>query len=67
MSKPLRAILPLLKARVTAITESGFTLTFGYDHGSPTSMKLMIDTRAYDLRDGDLVTLYTEILTKQQG
>jgi hypothetical protein len=64
LEKTSRAILPLLKARVTAITEGGFIITFGFDHGSPTTIKIVTDTRVFDLHDGDLVTLYTEVLLK---
>jgi hypothetical protein len=65
--KPARAILPLLRARVTNIREGGFTLTFGPEYGSPTSISVVVDTRGYDLREGDLHTIYTECLLKQQG
>ena len=60
--KQVRAVLPLLKARITARTESSFTISFGAEHGSPTTIKIFADTRMYDLRDGDLLTLYTEVL-----
>jgi hypothetical protein len=66
LEKTSRAVLPLLKARVTKITEGGFTITFGYDHGSPTTIQIMTDTQVFDLHDGDLVTLYTEVLLNAQ-
>lgn len=65
LSKTARAILPLLRARITAISEGGFTLTFGPEYGSPTTIRVVADTRGYDLRDGDIHTLYTEVLIKQ--
>jgi hypothetical protein len=61
----LRAILPLLKAHITDITEKGFTIAIGAEFGSPTSMRIATDTRRYDLRDGDILTLYTEVLLAQ--
>lgn len=65
MTKQLRAILPLLKARITARSDSGFTISFGPEYGSPTTIRIACDTRLYDLRDGDLLTLYTEVLLAQ--
>lgn len=62
MVKQSRAILPLLKARITARSESGFTISFGPEYGSPTTIRIAVDTRLYDIRDGDLLTLYTEVL-----
>lgn len=59
-----RAILPLLKAHATAITETGFTIALGAEFGSPTTIRITCDTRRYDLRDGDLLTMYTEVLLK---
>jgi hypothetical protein len=67
-SKPLRAILPLIKGHVTNKTETGFWITFGASYGSPTTIKIVADTRAYDLKEGDLLTLYTEVLiAKSEG
>lgn len=57
-----RAVLPLLKAHATSITETGFTIALGAEFGSPTTIRITCDTRRYDLRDGDLLTLYTEVL-----
>lgn len=62
LSKTARAVLPLLKARITAISEGGFTLSFGAEYGSPTTIRISTDTRGYDLHDGDLHTIYTEVL-----
>lgn len=67
MSKPLRAILPLLKARITDRSPNHFTIGFGAEYGSPTTIRIAIDTSRYDLRDGDVLTLYTEILIAKQG
>ncbi len=60
--KQLRAILPLLKARIVDRGEGYFTLGFGAEYGSPTTIRISCDTQHYDLRDGDLLTLYTEVL-----
>jgi hypothetical protein len=59
-----RAILPLLKAPITNITPQGFTILLGAQYGSPTSIRIAADTSRYDLRDGDLLTIYTEVLMK---
>lgn len=58
----MRAILPLLRARVTDITLGGFTLRFGPEYGSPTTIGIRCPTARYDLREGDVLTLYTEVL-----
>lgn len=63
----LRAILPLLKARITDRGPSHFTIGFGAEYGSPTTIRIAIDTSKYDLRDGDVLTLYTEVLIAKQG
>lgn len=57
----MRAILPLLKARVTKRDATSFTMSFGWEHGSPTAIKVDCPMQMYDLRDGDLLTLYTEV------
>ena len=62
MTKQLRAILPLLKARITDRGPDHFTISFGSEHGSPTTIRIGVNTAMYDLRDGDLLTLYTEVL-----
>lgn len=62
MSKQARAIWPLLKARVISKSEAGITIGFGAEYGSPTSIKIVHDMRGYDVREGDLLTLYTEVL-----
>lgn len=65
LSKSARAVLPLLKARITNIRETGFDLIFGPEYGSPTRITIVGDTRGYDLRDGDLHTIYIEVMIKQ--
>src|SRR6266403_2658805 len=62
VTNQLRAILPLLKARVIDRSEAHFTIGFGSEYGSPTTIRISCDTKHYDLRDGDLLTLYTEVL-----
>lgn len=62
----LRAVLPLLKARVIDRGQYHFTIGFGSEHGSSTTIRVAIDASKYDIRDGDLLTLYTEVLLKQQ-
>lgn len=66
LSKTARAVLPLLKTRIITISETGFTLSFGAEYGSSTTIRIAVDTRGYDLRDGDLLTLYTEVLLARQ-
>lgn len=56
-----RAVLPLMKARIVDRSENHFKLAIG---GS-TTITVACDTRLYDLRDGDLITLYTEVLLAQ--
>jgi hypothetical protein len=65
VTKQLRAILPLLKARITDRGEYGFTMSFGAEYGSPTTIRISIDMSRYDIRDGDILTLYTEVLLAQ--
>jgi len=60
--KQMRATLPLLKARITDRSSGHFTLSFGSEYGSPTTIRISCDTSVFDLRDGDLLTLYTEVL-----
>lgn len=67
MPKPLRAILPLLKARVIDRGDNFFKISFGLDHGSPTTIWIPLDMSKYDIRDGDLLTLYTEVLLNAQA
>lgn len=58
----IRAILPLLKARVVDRGEGYFTIGFGAEYGSPTTIRISCKTEMYDVRDGDILTLYTEVL-----
>ena len=60
--RTMRAVLPLLKARITDRGPNHFTISFGPQYGSPTTIRIDLDTSIYDLRDGDLLTLYTEVL-----
>ena len=60
--KRMRAVLPLLKARVTDRGPDHFTLSFGSEYGSPTTIRITCRTGMYDLHDGDMLTLYTEVL-----
>jgi len=65
IDKQLRAILPLLKARVTDRGPTHFTISFGPEYGSPTQIRIECNMDMYDLRDGDLLTIYTEVLITQ--
>lgn len=53
--------MPLLKARVVSIDSAEFKLAIG---GSTTITVRPTDLSLYDIRDGDLLTLYTEVLLK---
>lgn len=57
----LRAILPLLKARIIDRGPSHFKLAIG---GS-TTITVACNMSMYDIRDGDQLTLYTEVLLAQ--
>ena len=61
-TRQMRAVLTLLKARITSRGPHHFTLSFGPEYGSPTTIRIALDTSRYDLRDGDILTLYTEVL-----
>lgn len=66
--KSMRAIWPLLRARVAERTDDYIKLTFGGEYGSPTTIQIFKDMRMFDVREGDLLTLYTEVLlAKPQG
>lgn len=60
MTEPLRVVFPLLKARVVDRSATSFKLALG---GS-TTMTIACDMAHYDIHDGDLLTLYTEVLLK---
>jgi hypothetical protein len=64
VSKPARAILPLLRAPITDITDTSLTISIGALYGAPTTIRVDVPTGHYDLRTGDIVTLYTEVLLK---
>jgi hypothetical protein len=57
-SQQFRAILPLLKARVVDRGPDYFKIAVG---GS-TTITIQCHMPNYDIRDGDLLTLYTEVL-----
>lgn len=59
-----RVIIPLLKAPISNISDKGFTILLGAFSGATTSMRITANTQQLDLHDGDLVTLYTEVLLK---
>lgn len=60
-TKRLRAIFPLLKARIVDRDATSFKLSIG---GS-TTITVDCNMSMYDIRDGDLLTLYTEVLLKE--
>ena len=62
--RALRAVLPLLKARVVERGPDYFTIAFGPEYGSPTRIRIDCNMAMYDIRDGDILTLYTEVLIK---
>lgn len=64
MPKLVRVIWPLLRARVIERTETGCKIHFGAEYGSPTTITIPHDMRGYDVREGDLLTIYTEVLLK---
>ena len=58
-AKSMRAILPLLKGRVVDKGEYGFKIAIG---GSTTITIGLMHMHLYDIKDGDLLQLYTEVL-----
>ncbi len=60
-TKRFRAILPLLKGRIVDRTPDSFKIAIG---GS-TTITVKVNMDMYDIRDGDLLTLYTEVLIKE--
>lgn len=60
-TKQIRAVWPLLKARVVERTDAYIKLSIG---GS-TTITITHDMQMYDVREGDLLTLYTEVLLKK--
>lgn len=68
MTDEMRAIFPLLKARVIERGQGYFVIGFGPEYGSPTRIRIECNMQMYDIRDGDVLTLYTEVLlAKPQG
>jgi len=64
-TKQMRAVLPLLKGRVIDRGDYGFKIAIG---GSTTITVDLPHPHLYDIKDGDLLTLYTEVLlAKPQG
>lgn len=61
MTKQLRAILPLLKGRIVDRGPNSFKLAIG---GS-TTITVDCNMAMYDIRDGDILTLYTEVMLAQ--
>lgn len=59
--KPMRATWPLFKCRVAKRTETGCELVIEMQ-GVSTTIYIVHDMRMYDVREGDLLTLYTEVL-----
>lgn len=57
-SAGMRAVFPLLKARVTDRGPDYFKLSIG----GTTTITIQCQMSLYDIRDGDLLTLYTEVL-----
>jgi hypothetical protein len=64
MTKQTRIVLPLLKAPITDFTDTSLTIAIGAHYGAPTTIRVDIATSHLDLRLGDIVTLYTEVLLK---
>ena len=58
--RTLRAVMPLLKARVVDRSGTNFKIALG--GGSAVTITITpADMSLYDIRDGDLLTLYTEV------
>lgn len=62
-AEPLRAILPLLKAPIS-LGPNHITIHIGAAYGSPTTIRIPLDMSRYDIREGDVLTIYTEVLLK---
>lgn len=59
--KQVRAIWPLLKARVTSIEGGRVVIHLG---GTTNITVPLPHENLYDIREGDLLTLYTEVLLR---
>ena len=64
MTKPRRIVLPLLKAPISDRGPNHFTIAIGAAYGSPTTIRIACPADQFDLRDGDILTIYTEVLLK---
>ena len=62
MDKQMRAILPLGKVRVVERTDKTIKLALG---GSTTITIMLMNMHMYDIKDGDLLSVYTEVLLAQ--
>lgn len=62
--RPVRAILPLGKFRIIEKGSSYIKVALG---GSTTMTINLNHIHLYDIREGDLLTYYTEILVAGQG
>ncbi len=60
--KQMRAILPLGKVRVVERTDKHIKLALG---GSTTMTIMLTHMHLYDIKDGDLLSIYTEVLLAQ--
>jgi hypothetical protein len=65
MPKQTRVIFPLLKAPITEIMPHYVKIHIGAQYGAPTTITIKCQTDMYDLRDGDMLTIYTEVLLKE--
>lgn len=54
----MRAVLPLLKARIVDRDPLGFKMHLG----GTTTIRVDCNMASFDIRDGDLLQLYTEVL-----
>ena len=57
--KQMRAVIPILKGHVIDRSDRGFTIQFG-------GFRVVIEANmtALDMRDGDILTAYCEVLLK---
>lgn len=62
MTEPARVVLALGKYRIVERSPSGFKLALG---GSTTMTVGILNMQHFDIRDGDILTLYTEVLLAQ--
>jgi len=60
--KQMRAILPLGKVRVVERSDKYIKLALG---GSTTMTIMLTHMHLYDIKDGDLLSIYTEVLLAQ--